>query len=109
MEGGGQEAKAEKKQSGNGVALDLPRLRHPHPLPRPLRLPRQVPRTRPATVGPALAAMTPTVNPESILRKGKRRNTTKRKGRKRSDINIKRTKKPKEEKKTQDLFRYPSI
>lgn len=61
---------AEKKQSGNGVALDLPRLHHPHPLPRPLRLPRQVPRTRPATVGPALAAMVSLTLKSAVFSKG---------------------------------------
>lgn len=47
----------EKKQRGNGVALDPPHLRrplprHPHP-PHPHR----VPRTHQAAVGPALAVM----------------------------------------------------
>lgn len=43
-----------KKQSGNGVVLDL---HQPRPLPRHLHPLHRVPRTRQAIVGPALAVM----------------------------------------------------
>lgn len=100
MKGGDQAAEDEKKRSGNAAVADLPRhplplhrrhLRHLHPR-RPL--PHQARHTHPAAVGVAPAVAT-AVNPESNLRRGKRRNNPKKKGKKEKRHKRKKDKKSK--------------
>lgn len=116
IKGGDQAAEEEKKRSENAAVVGLPRrllpahLRRLHPRLRlHLRLLPHAHHIHPATVGvAALAAAIPAVNPESSLRKGKKRSNIKRKGKRRRSINVKRTRKLKEEKKILDLFRSQS-
>lgn len=85
-----QQVQGKKKLKGKAAVDHLPP--HPaHPHHRdPLHHPHPAPRL---AVGVVRAAVIPTASPERILRKGKRKNNSKRKGKGRKSLNGRRTRK----------------